>query len=112
MQPRDQHVFDEVIRLTKQGVSASTLSERFDVSIRTINRWRVSAGVAKPAPIHRAPEVWAEAKRLIAEGMNLHQVASAIGVAHPVVYRKFPDAPRLTPTEVGQMAMAHRRAGM
>lgn len=107
----DALMLEEVVRLTKHGVSAPEIAKRFSVSERTVTRYRVRGGVAKPKVTH-SPEAWATARRLIGEGMNFTQVASIVGISSAHLARRFPHVPRLTHQEYGHLAELYRQAGL
>ena len=81
----------EVACLTRQGLSARQIAARLGVSMRTVARYRTSAGVAKPKPPLITEEQWATVQRLLDDGCSAEEAARTIGVTATPLRRRYPD---------------------
>jgi DNA-binding CsgD family transcriptional regulator len=82
---------EQLIQLTKWGVTAPVIAERLGISLRTVHRRRaklgVGLGVGQP-PIHE--RILAEAAKLIADGASHNEVARTLSIHRKTVAKYFP----------------------
>ena len=98
-----------IARMHAAGSSAPAIARQAGCSVRTVERYRASL---RDVPLGAAPPKLAEreeAGRLLADGVPISEVARTVGVGWRTVAKWFPDAPRMSPVEVGQLATVARR---
>ena len=97
----------DIERLHKAGRTAAQIAEEAGCSRRTVERWRQRNGHTVP----RVPkdEQRARAGELIAEGCSIAEAARTVGVHPWTVGEWFPNAHRMSKTEVGEWSALMRR---
>lgn len=71
-------------------VTAKAVAQHYDVTPRTIQRWRRAVGVAEPAPEHLSPEDVARARAMLDDGCPYSEVAETVGRSANWLRRRFP----------------------
>lgn len=93
---------EEFSRCERAGMSARQIAEVFNVSARTVVRWRARTGFARGDTYTREPdEVRAQARRLVDGGASLSDAGETVGVTGRTVRRWFPDVPGWTKSQAG-----------
>lgn len=102
--------FARFLELDAAGFSARQIAAEMRVSDRTVVRWRRDAG--------RSGETWpahpvadrARAAVLLEEECPVAEVARTVGADFHTVVRWFPDARRMSRSEVGQLRAMYSKA--
>jgi transposase-like protein len=92
-------------------MSVAKIAAALGVSGKTVSRWRARAKrqrrkAARPHP----PEVWEQAERFMADEVPLSEIAKTLGISESHLGRKYPDYPRLSRHETGELAVMMKRA--
>lgn len=98
-----------IARLHARGLSAPAIAREAGCSVRTVERYRASL---RAEPIGATPPKLAERARaaeLIEQGVHITEVARTVRVSETTVRKWFPDAPRMTPHEIGLLSVVARR---
>lgn len=98
-----------IARMHAAGSSAPAIARQVGCSVRTVERYRASL---RAEPIGATPPKVAERERaaqLIAQGVHITEVARTVRVSDTTVAKWFPDAPRMTPREIGLLSVVARR---
>lgn len=101
---RDQ----EFLRCDRAGMSIRQMAERFNVSPRTVERWRHRLGVARPIAPKRPESARLRAEYLLDQGCSFREAAITVGVSPKTISRWFPDRQPWTRQEVSQFAVMVR----
>lgn len=87
-------VMRSFIACDRAGMTTRQLSERFNVSVRTVSRWRTRLHINHVEPAVRHPEEDREqALALIREGASFSEAARTVGAHQTTVRAWFPDVP-------------------
>lgn len=70
---------EQVVKLTREGMTAPEIGERLNIAERTVNRDRVKMGVGQPMIRSWTDEEQARAETLLADGASLNEVARTLG---------------------------------
>lgn len=98
-----------IVRMHAAGASAPAIAAEAGCSVRTVERYRASL---RAEPIGATPPKLAERERaaqLIDEGVHISEAARTVRVSEKTVRQWFPDAPRMTPREIGLLGAVARR---
>ena len=103
---------DELARLHRLGFSAPQIAVRLGCGERTVTRWRKSAGVDAPVPDYACHRVSAErleaARRLLDDGLSIHDVSLTLRMSEATIRKYFPGA-GWTREESGRFSAMVRR---
>ena len=77
-------------QMHNEGLSAAQIAVRLKVNPRTVSRWRVAMGIAKPPAILLTAEEKVRALDLLTDGASYNEVARTIGRCAPTIARHFP----------------------
>lgn len=104
---------DEIVRLTRLGLSGAQIAERVGCSPRQVTRVRAKFRLTQPAPETAAkriaPERLAAVGRMVADGVSHAEIMRTLGVSRHTIIRHFPDT-AWSPKESGEFARAIRRS--
>jgi len=107
--PTDAAIWAQFEELQARGMSSRKIAAALGVDQRTVLRWRKRVGVSL-GPVAARPQVDRDhVRQLLDDGCSIAEAARTVGVHPHTVTRWFPDAPRWTPRERGQMAALMRR---
>lgn len=81
---------EQVVELTRAGLSAPQIADRLGIATRTVQRHRVAAGIAQPPARHLTPAQIHRARQLLDDGASYKEVARTIGCANKSVRYRFP----------------------
>jgi DNA invertase Pin-like site-specific DNA recombinase len=82
---------DEIITLTRNGLSARTIANRLGVTPRTVVRWRSKRGASKgPGYPPVTKERLAQAKALLEDGASRSEVQRTLHISEYTLKRNFP----------------------
>jgi transposase len=102
----------EFLRCEQSGWSAARIAERFDVNIRTVQRWRTRLGVNRlPAPLQHPESDRRRAEFLLDEGCSFQETARTVGVDRSTIYRWFPGREPWSKSEAGRFSALVRHYG-
>lgn len=102
----------EFLQCEQAGMSAAQMAERFNVSTRTIERWRNRLGVTHCAQTPRMPDsARRQAEYLLDQGCSFSETARTVGVSWKTIYRWFPDRHPWSRQEVVEFAVMVRAMG-
>src|SRR5690554_2884916 len=104
---------DEIVRLTRLGLSATEISVRLGCSTRQVQRVRSARKVSGPTPEGAGrritPERLAAIERMIEDGVAHAEIMRTLRVGHHTLARHFPGT-AWSPQEAGEYARAIRRS--
>ena len=103
-------VWGRFLELDRTAARTADIAAELGVSVKTIQRWRHKAGVARPkAPIH-PPTDREVAAALIAEGCHLAEVARSVGATSKTIKQWFPGVKGLPRDDAIQIGLLVRKA--
>lgn len=73
------HLEPNFRRLHNEGLSAAQIALRLDINPRTVSRWRVAMGIAKPPVVLLSAEEKKRALDLLTDGASYNEVARTLG---------------------------------
>lgn len=77
-------------QMHNEGMTTAQIAVRLKVNPRTISRWRVAMGIAKPPAVRLTAEEKRHALDLLTDGASYNEVARTIGRCAPTIARHFP----------------------
>jgi DNA-binding CsgD family transcriptional regulator len=81
----------QVAMLTRQGFTAPDIAQRLGITVRSVQRHRLAAGVRQPrVPLLSAAEKQ-QAQELLSDGASCAEVARTLGRSHTAILRIFPE---------------------
>lgn len=96
----------------RAGMSARQLAERFDVTSRTVQRWRKRLGIKYRQYVQKHPASDHEmVEYLLNEGCSFAEAARTVGVSDTTIYQWFPDRKPWTKQECADYAVLIRQMG-
>lgn len=98
---------EQVIELTRAGVSARDIATRLRITERTVQRIRARAGISQGAATPLTADELAQAAAMFADGCSREEVARTIGRSTGAMKRHFPDQ-AWTRAEVGMYSATVR----
>jgi DNA invertase Pin-like site-specific DNA recombinase len=81
---------DRVAQSSREGMTGEDIAARLGVTRRSVQRYRVRAGVSGPAPIPLTPQQIARAAQLLDDGCSICETARTIGCSEGTIARRFP----------------------
>lgn len=81
---------ETVRELTAKGWTVKRISERLGFTERTVQRYRKSAGIAKPPSPRVSEAQFDTALRLLADGASYSEAAATVGCSAHAIRRRFP----------------------
>lgn len=84
---------ERLAEMVEAGYSDRRMAEELGASIRTVQRRRLSMGVRRvPEGSRRTypPEIWEPVEQMLDEGMSYNAIATALGVDHQAISKRFP----------------------
>ena len=78
-------------RLTRLGLTALQIAERFGVTERTIYRDRKKVGINQPKPPMLTATEYADAARILEDGASVREAARTIGRHETTISKRFPN---------------------
>lgn len=109
--PRDEFRDAEFLACERSGMSAARLAERFNVTTKTVERWRRRLNVSHPVTAKYPPSVRHRLEALVEDGCPIKEAARTVGIAPRTAYRWLPDHQRWTREETGRYAVMVRELG-
>ena len=101
--------FAAFVELEHSGMSYRQIAQQLGVSGRTVTRWRRRIG--RPVGVPAVPRPQSDrdfAWRLLEDGCSIAETARTVGVKATTILRWFPDAPRYTHQQAGQLSVLAR----
>lgn len=96
----------------RAGYTAAQLAQRFNITERSVSRWRTRLGINHRPPATPYPETMHEAaERLLDDGCSFHEAARTLGISSTTLYRWFPDRPRWSTQQCSEFAVLVRMFG-
>jgi len=100
---------EQVTAMTRRGMTADQIAETLGITARTVLRHRVTAGIARPAPVRVTDSQWQTAERMLDDGCSLAEIARTIGTNHSTVATHYPGR-GWTKQQVGEWRAFMRKA--
>lgn len=98
--------------MDQAGHSLREIAVAFDVSVRTVGRWRTKLGLTKSEAKTTRPQTDRDrAAALLDDGCSFAEAARTIGVTASCIRRWFPDRAAWTHEEAGAYGMHLRKLG-
>lgn len=76
---RAQERRDRIVELSRQGLAPATIADKLSVTVRTVERARSAAGIARPAPSYGTEDEKLQAKIMLADGASYEEVGRTLG---------------------------------
>lgn len=102
---------EQVVELTREGMSAAQIAERFGCTARSVQRARARAGITKQARQPYSAEVRAQAAQMLDDGASCAEVARTLGVFYQTVRRAWFPGRAWTKSQVWEHNSALRQFG-
>lgn len=77
-------------QMHNEGLSAEQIAARLKVNPRTVTRWRVAMGIAKPPAVLLTAEEKARALDLLTDGASYNEVARTLGRSNKCISHALP----------------------
>ena len=100
---------EQVVTMTRRGMTADQIAETLSITARTVLRHRVAAGIAQPAPARVTDAQWQTAERMLDDGCSLAEIARTIGANPTTVAAHYPGR-GWTKQQVGEWRAFMRKA--
>lgn len=103
----DPETQKRILELSNQGLAAPLIAEKLKIHSRTVDRYRMKAGLTVAKRVSTESERL-EAKMLLVDGCSYDEVARTIGRAASTVAAWFPGFQR-TPKQMGEASRMGRQ---
>lgn len=102
---------ERIIACFREGWGNRRIAEHFNVTDRTVTRWRTQHDARKWTNRPHPPSERRRAEELLNEGASFSEAARTVGVSAKTIYRWFPERHAWTREQVAEYVVMSRTMG-